>query len=84
MDNLRMLIASNEPDLMVFTEVIPKGQKHPIPESHMGIKGYDLFKNFEHTDINLGASGIRGVAIYTKDCLTCKEIKMASPFEDHI
>ena len=33
MDELRMLIASNEPDIMMFTEVIPKAQKKPILES---------------------------------------------------
>ena len=27
MDELRMLIASNEHDIMMFTEVIPKAQK---------------------------------------------------------
>ena len=39
MDELRMLIASNEPDIMMFTEVIPKAQKKPIPESQVKLTG---------------------------------------------
>ena len=84
MDDLRMLIASDEPDIMLFTEVIPKAQKNPIFESQLEIKGYELFKNFNNTDTNLGSSGIRGVAIYVKDNLNCKEIELNSVFWDHV
>ena len=38
MDELRMLIASNEPDIMMFTEVIPKAQKTPITSKINGLR----------------------------------------------
>ena len=84
MDELRMQIASDDPDIMLFTEVIPKAQKNPISETQMIIKGYEIYKNFEYSDTNLGASGIRGVAIYVKDYINCKEIKFQSVFDDHV
>ena len=84
MDDLRMLIASDEPDIMLFTEVIPKAQKNPIFESQLEIKGYELFKNFNNTDTNLGSCGIRGVAIYVKNNINCKEIKLNNLFRDNI
>ena len=42
MDELRMLIASKEPDSMTFTEVIPKAQKKPIIETQVKITDYDI------------------------------------------
>ena len=84
MDDLHMLIASENPDIILFTEVIPKAQKHPILETQTKIAGYDVYKKFNHTDTNLGASGIRGVSIYVKDNMNCKEIKMENMFDDHV
>ena len=78
MEDLRTQIASNEPDIMLFTEVIPKAQIHPILEPMVTIKGYEMYKNFNHTDSNLGASGIRGVAIYVKDTLISDELSSNS------
>ena len=69
MDDLLMLIASDEPDM--FTEVIPKAQINPILETHISIKGYEIFK-FYYTDTNLGSSAIRGAAIYVKENLICR------------
>ena len=37
MNDLRMLISTNKPDIMLFTEVIPKAQKHPILETQVKI-----------------------------------------------
>ena len=56
-----MPIASNEPDITMFTEVIPKAQKKPILETQVKITGYDINDNFSYSKENLGASG---VAIY--------------------
>ena len=58
-----MLIAAREPGIRLFTEVIPKAQKHSIQEAQVKLKGYNIYTNFNYTDGNLGASGIRGVAI---------------------
>ena len=79
-----MVIASDEPDIMMFTEVIPKAQINPILETQISIKGYEIFTNFNYTDTNLGSSGIRGVAIYVKENLICREIKFRGIFEDHV
>ena len=62
MDELCMLIASNEADIMMFTEVIPKAQKKPILESQVKLTGYGIYTNFNYNDENLGTSGIRGIA----------------------
>ena len=65
-DDLLIAIADDQPDIMLITEVIPKNQVQPIAEVQLLIDGYDCLINFDHTKPNLGASGIRGVAIYTK------------------
>ena len=79
-----MLIASNEPDIMMFTEVIPKAQKKPILESQVKLTGYDIYTNFNYDDENLGTSGIRGVAISVKNNLKCDEVKVNSKIDDHV
>ena len=58
-----MFIAADEPDVMMITEVIPKAQKNPIFEIQLDIEGYELYKHFNNDDLDLGASGIRGVVI---------------------
>ena len=65
-----MLIADDVPDVIMITEVIPKVQKNPIPDTLLYIEGYKLFKNFEEVDSNLGVSGRRGVANYVINRLT--------------
>ena len=62
-EDLKMLIADDVPDVIMITEVIPKAQKKPI-HTLLNIEGYKLFKNFEEVDSNLGVSGRRVVAIY--------------------
>ena len=64
-----MQITSGEPDILMFTEVIRKAQKTPILETQVSTDSYEIFTNFNFTDPNFGASGIRGVAIYVKDNL---------------
>ena len=81
---LAMLIAAREPDIMLFTEVIPKAQKHPIQETRVKLKGYDVYTNFNYTDGNLGTSGIRGVAIYVKENIKCDEINSKNEYADQV
>ena len=69
-----MFIAFDEPDIIMITEVIPKAQKHPIADSQLEINGYNVYTNFSNTESNLGSSGIRGVAIYIKNDIMCKEV----------
>ena len=68
----------------MFTEVIPKAQKTPILETQVSIDSNEIFTNFNFTDPNLGASGIRGVAIYVKDNLYFKEVQLKSIYDDHV
>ena len=68
-DDLIMFIVNNEPDVMMITEVIPKNQVNPITGALLHIDGYKLLTNFNPEDENLGSSGIRGIAIYSKQIL---------------
>lgn len=83
-DDVKALIANDNPDIMLFTEVIPKAQRNPIHEPQMKIAGYQLYTNFKFTDVNLGSSGIRGVAIYAKDSLKSNEIQIDANYSDHL
>ena len=84
MKDLQMLIASSKPDLMLFTEVIPKSQVNPILDAQLKIKGYELYTNFDNLESNLGASGIRGTAIYVQENIKSKEVSLQSQFDDHL
>ena len=66
-DELSMFIASDPPDIMLITEIIPKKQTNPIAKCLLDIDGYNFQLNFYPNECNLGASGIRGVAIYYKE-----------------
>ena len=66
MEDLKLLIASNEPDILMLMEVIPKRQINPIEESQITLNGYVRQTNFEISYSNLGASGIRGLQFLSK------------------
>ena len=83
-EDLKVFITKNEPDIMIFTEVIPKAQKHEIPEALLNIPGNEKFVNFSFTEQQLGASGKRGVVIYVKESLGYEEIKFETEYADHI
>ena len=69
-----MMIAGNEPDIMMITEVIPKAQKNPISDVLLKIDGYKVYSNFKNDEYDLGASGMRGVVLYVKNDLQSNEI----------
>ena len=54
MDYLLVLIASDEPDIMMFTAVIPKVLVNPILEKQIRINGYEIFTDFDYIGTNLG------------------------------
>ena len=56
--------------------MIPKQQKLVIPSSLSNIDGYEIYCNFDITMENLGASGIRGTAIYVKSGIVSYEVKI--------
>ena len=83
-DELVESITGNEPDIIMITEVIPKAQLNPIEASLLEIDGYATHTNFDPSEANLGASGIRGVAIYTKEDLCVNVVDFTTDFKDHI
>ena len=83
-EDLLMMIAGDEPDVILITEVIPKSQFHPIDPALLHIKHYRSHFNFEPNTRNLGASGIRGVAIYWKENLGATKVDIpCADFHDH-
>ena len=49
-----------------------------------GLPGYSFHPNFETSDSNFGASGIRGVAINVKEDLNADIVNFDTVFDDHI
>ena len=79
-----MFIANDSPDVILITEVIPKKQVNPITQALLNIDGYNCVLNFDPNDQNLGASGIRGVIIYSKKALEVIEVEFKiDGFQDH-
>ena len=69
---------------MLITEVIPKKQENPITQALMEIDGYKCLLNFNPNEMNLGASGLRGVAVYSKKNLQVAEVDIPiDGFDDH-
>ena len=81
-EDLKALIANDEPDILLLTEVIPKAQRNEIHEALLNLPGYEVFVNFSSSEKNLGASGKRGVAIYVKDSLEAEEVKFQTVYAD--
>ena len=70
------MITDNKPDVMMITEVIPKGQVNPITSALLKVEGYDCVLNFDPEKPDLGAFGMRGVAIYHKESLSVTEVDL--------
>ena len=64
-----MFIANDRPDIMLITEVIP------ITHVLLDIEGFKCYLNPD--EYNLGASGIRGVCIYSKMTLNVIEVEFS-------
>ena len=71
---LKMLVADDEPVMIMITEVIPKAQKNPITDTLLSIEGYEVYKIFDEDDSNLGVFGISGVTIYVKNRFICNDV----------
>ena len=59
-DDLVTFIA-DEPDIIMITEVTPKAQINPIEAQLLQLNSYNVYVNFDNSETNLGASGIRGL-----------------------
>ena len=72
-----MFIAKDRPDIMLITEVIPKKQVNPKTHALLNTEGFKCYQNFNQDEYNLGASGIRGVCIYSKMTLNVIEVEFS-------
>ena len=73
-DELGLLIAGNQPDVICITEVIPKAQALPIGPSQLAIPDYAQYCNFDPSLANLGTSGKRGVCIFVAQHIQVSEV----------
>ena len=64
---------------------MPKCQNNPIATALLNIDGYNCNLNFDPNNANLGQSGIRVVAIYSRKSLYAIEIElMVEGAYDHV
>ena len=84
MEDLRLIVDNDAPDIIMITEVIPKAQINPIQEPIMTIKGYQIFTNFKFTEECLGVSGRRGVAIYISEKIDVELVRLKTYYHDHL
>ena len=61
-------INTNNPDILVLTEVAPKNNRYLLQKSELEIKGYSLYIN------NFEEKGVRGVAIYVKKNIATMQV----------
>ena len=84
-DDLCMLIAGNEPDLILLSEVIPKAQVIPISPATLSLPNYAMYLNFDPTNDNLGRSGCRGICIFIRTKWQATEVIFPNcSFEEHL
>ena len=72
-DDLLMLIAGNEPDLILITEVLPKAHFTCMSSSRVDISGFFRYSNFDPDAEPV--VGIRGVCIYVSNKLVSSEVQ---------
>ena len=73
-DDLLMLIAGNEPDIILINETIPKAQSLPIGRARLNLPNYTFVTNFDPDASNLGSSGILGITILVSKNLQVSEV----------
>ena len=84
-DDLCCLIAGDEPDLIMITEVIPKAQRHPIALALLDIPGYQLYLSFDPNCPNLGTSRTLGVGVFVASRLHAAEVVFEQcPFQEQL
>ena len=71
-DDLVALIAGNEPDLILITEITPKARCTSISKCLLEIPGFSTFFNFD-SDSSSNMDNIRGVGIYVSNSLHASE-----------
>ena len=73
-DDLLMLIANNEPDVIMINETIPKAQSAPIGRAYLNLDLFNCYTNFDPDLCDLGSSGMRGVTVYISNKLKVSEV----------
>ena len=75
---LKFAIDSDDPDIIVLSEVTPNNNCYILQKSEMEIKGCNSYiSNFEDTNT-------RGVALYVKKCITSNQVELANAAKDTI
>ena len=78
------MFISNEPDILMIAEVIPKKHESPITHARLHIDGYEHVLNFDPGESNLCVPGKRGVAIYHREYLKDNDVVFEiNGFTDH-
>ena len=84
-DDLCMMIAGKEPDIILLTEVIPKAQTNPLTTTTLSLPNYNMYLNFDPGSLNLGRSGCRGICIFVRSKWPATEVVFPScPFREHL
>ncbi|KAJ8049615.1 hypothetical protein HOLleu_02434 [Holothuria leucospilota] len=63
---LELTVNRINPDIIFITESLPKASRFSVQVSELGISGYQLFTNDDPK---------RGVCVYHKETLTCRQLK---------
>ena len=82
-DDLEMLIAGSEPDIIMITEVLPKIHCNSISAARLALSGYQAFFNFDPNNPS-STDHLRGVAIYISNKLPASEVFFSKYFQEQI
>ena len=84
-EDLSMLIAGDEPDIILLTEVIPKAQVNPISMAVLSLPSYTMYLNFDPSSANLGSGGSRGICIFVRSIWKATEVSFPTcPFKEQL
>ena len=84
-NDLEMLIAGSEPDLMLITEILPKHHWYLINKASLMIPGYSLYLNFDPDSDITPTLDIRGVGIFISNTLSATQVHFNNnSFKDHV
>ena len=75
-DDLLMLIAGNEPDLILITEVMPKAHSTCMSSSRVDIPKFFRYSNFDPDAEQV--VGMRGICIYVSNKLVSAEVQFST------
>ena len=73
-DELLLVIAGDEPDIIILTEVLPKVLKYPLNPACIALPNYDMYLSFDPLSPEFG-SGRRGLAMHVKEGVKCREAR---------